>query len=135
MKKKVIVLCAVMCLAFVLFLWVGIGPYSSGSAMADLEAQLVEIYGGEYSAKAVEGGTEDMAFSVTPKTWFLTNWNLRNSFGMDDEYECRVVFTTHLEGGRTEVRTITYRAVDPMGAENEATRAYLDLNSKSEETK
>ena len=66
------------------------------------------------------------------KTWFLTNWNLRNVLSMDYEYECKVVFTTYMDGVAKSVRTITYQAVDPMGAEKVAERAHLLLNSKAE---
>ena len=71
---------------------------------------------------------------VEPKTWFMTNWNLRNALSIDYEYECKVIFTTFVDGNVTSVRTITYQAVDPMGAEKTAERAFLDLGSKAETT-
>lgn len=73
-------------------------------------------------------------FIVEPKTWFLTNWKLRNALSIDYKYECKVVFTTYVDGSVKSVRTITYQAVDPMGAEKIADRAYLDLSSKVEKT-
>ena len=53
---------------------------------------------------------------------------------MDYEYECRVVFTTCVDGNVKSVRTISYQASDPMGAEKTAERAKLDLNSRVEKT-
>ena len=103
-----------------------------------MDIKRILIIGGdsrtEYLGKDVENGTEDMVFSVEPKTWFLTNWNLRNALSIDYEYECKVVFTTYVDGTIKSVRTITYQATDPMGAEKTAERAYLDLNSKMEKT-
>lgn len=75
-----------------------------------------------------------MVFVVEPKTWFLTNWNLRNALSIDYDYECKVIFTTYVDGSVESVRTITYQAVDPMGAEKIAERAFLDLDSKAETT-
>ena len=132
MKRKLIVLFIVLCLAIALLAWLGVGFYSSGPAVSDLKAELESIYGTEYAGKAVENGTEDMVFAVEPKTWFLTNWNLRNALGMDYEYQCKVIFTTYIEGSPKTVRTITYRGTDPMGAANVAERAKLDLDSKAE---
>jgi len=75
-----------------------------------------------------------MVFAVAPKTWFLTNWNLRNALNLDNKYECKVIFTTYLDGSAKSVRTITYQAVDPMGAEKTTERAFLELDSKEEIT-
>jgi len=100
----------------------------------DLKAELEGIYGAEYTGKDVENGTEDMVFVVEPKTWFLTNWNLRNTLAIDYEYECKVIFTTYTDGNTKTVRTVTYQGTDPMGAANMAKRANLDLDSKVEKT-
>ena len=134
MKRKLIVSFIVFCLINAILCWVGVGSYSSGSAVRDLKTELEAIYGTEYTGKDIENGTEDMVFVVEPKTWFLTNWNLRNALSMDYEYECNVVFTTYVDGSAKSVRTITYQAVDPMGAEKTADKAYLDLGSKVEKT-
>ena len=134
MKRKLLVWFAVFCLVVAVICWMGVGYYSSSSAVRDLKAQLETIYGAEYTGKDVENGTENMVFLVEPKTWFLTNWNLRNALGIDYEYECKVVFTTYVDGHAKSVRTITYQAVDPMGAEKVAERAKLDLNSMEEQT-
>ena len=112
----------------------GVGYYSSSSAVRDLKAELESIYGTEYTGKNVDNGTEDMVFVVEPKTWFLTNWNLRNALSIDYEYECKVVFTTYVDGSTKSLRTITYQAFDPMDAEKMVERAYLDLDSKIETT-
>ena len=134
MKRKLIVSFIVFCLINAILCWVGVGSYSSGSAVRDLKTELEAIYGTEYTGKDIENGTEDMVFVVEPKTWFLTNWNLRNALSMDYEYECKVVFTTYVVGSAKSVRTITYQAVDHMGAEKTADKAYLDLGSKVEQT-
>ena len=64
----------------------------------------------------------------------MTNWNLRNALRIDYKYECKVIFTTFVDGTVAIVRTITYEAVVPMGAEKAAERAFLDLGSKVEIT-
>ena len=134
MKRQLIISFLVLCLFAAIFCWVGVGSYSSSSAVRDLKTELEAIYGTEYTEKDIENGTEDMVFIVEPKTRFLTNWNLRNALGLDYEYECKVVFTTYVDGSAKSVRTITYQAVDPMGAGKTADRAYLDLGSKAEQT-
>lgn len=134
MKRKRIVLLPVLCLTIAILHWLGVGFYSSGSAVLDLKAELESIYGTEYIGKDIENGTEDMVFVVEPKTWFLTNWNLRNTLGIDYKYECKVVFTTYTEGNSKIVRSIIYQGADPMGAANMAERANLDLDSKVEKT-
>ena len=134
MKRKLIVSFIVLCLINAILCWVGVGSYSSGSAVRDLKTELEAIYGTEYTGKDTDNGTEDMVFVVEPETRFLTNWNLRNALGLDYEYECRVVFTTYVDGTAKSVRTITYQAVNPMGAEKTFDRAYLDLSSKVEKT-
>lgn len=134
MKRKILVSVVVLSLIFVSLCWSGVGLYSSNSAVQDLTAELETIYGTEYTKKSVEHGTEDMVFVVEPKTWFLTNWNLRNALNMDYEYECKVIFTVHMDGNAKCIRTITYQAFDPMGAEHMSARAHLDLDSKVDTT-
>ena len=134
MKRKLMVSFVVLCLIIAILCWVGVGSYSSGSAVRDLKTELEAIYGTEYTGKDIENGTEDMVFVVEPKTWFLTNWNLRNALSIDYKYECKVIFTTYVDGSAESVRTITYQAVDPMGAEKIAERAFLDLGSRVETT-
>ena len=134
MKRTLIVSVIVLCLITAILCWVGVGSYSSSSAVRDLKTELEAIYGTEYTGKDIENGTEDMVFVVEPKTWFLTNWNLRNALSIDYKYECKVIFTTYVDESAESVRTITYQAVDPMGAEKTADRAYLDLGSKEEKT-
>ena len=128
MKKWTIIF---LILAAVLVL-AGIGPYSGGSAVADLKAELESVYGPEYAGKVTAEGTEDMVFEITPKSFLLTNWNLRNALGLDYKYECRVIFTTHAGEGETSVRTVTYRAVDPMGKDSMTERAQLVTESREE---
>ena len=126
MKRKYIAISLILCLVAVLINWLGIGYRPSSSAVLDLKAELEALYGKEYTGKAVEGGTEDMVFVVEPKTFFLTNWNVRNFLSKDYEYECKVVFTTYFEDGTgSKVREITYQGFDPMGRENSDCRAYL----------
>jgi len=132
MKRKIFVSIVALCLIVAILCWIGVGPYSSGSAIQELRAELESIYGTEYMRKEVENGTEDMAFVVEPKTWFLTNWNLRNALSIDYKYECKVIFTTYVDGNIKSVRTITYQAFDPMGAEKASVRAFLNLDSKTE---
>ena len=134
MKRKLIASFIVLCLIVAILCWTGVGSYSSSSAVRDLKTELETIYGTEYTGKEIENGTEDMVFVVEPKTRFLTNWNLRNALSIDYEYECKVVFTSYVDGSAKSVRTITYQAVDPMGAEKTADRAYLDIGSKVEKT-
>lgn len=134
MKRKLIASIVVLSLIVAILCWIGVGSYSSSSAVRDFRAELETIYGAEYSGKDVENGTEDMVFVVEPKTWFVTNWNLRNALNIDYKYECKVIFTTYVNGSVASVRTITYQAVDPMGAEKIAERAFLDLDSKTETT-
>lgn len=132
MKRRLIVLLIGLCLIVTVLCWMGIGSYTSGSAVQDLRAELETIYGTEYTGKDLGNRTEDMEFVVEPKTWFLTNWNLRNTLSIDYKYECKVIFTTFVDGNIESVRTIAYQAFDPMGAEKAAERAFLDLDSKEE---
>ena len=134
MKRKLMVSFAILCLVVAVVCWMGVGYYSSSSAVRDLKAELESIYGTEYTGKNVDNGTEDMVFVVEPKPWFLTNWNLRNALSIDYKYECKVVFTTYVDGSTKSLRTITYQAFDPMDAEKMVERAYLDLDSKIETT-
>lgn len=132
MKKKWIRLLLFLCITAVFLRWLGIGSYSSGSAVLDLKAELESMYGAEYTGKAVENGIEDMAFEIKPKTWFLTNWNLRNALGIGYKYQCQVIFTTYTDENSKIVRTITYKAVDPMGVGNGEARASLDQDSRTD---
>ena len=134
MKRKLFISFIALCLVVAVVCWMGVGYYSSSSAVRDLKAELESIYRTEYTGKDANNGTEDMEFVVEPKTWFLTNWNLRNALGIDYEYECKVILTTYVDGSEKSVRTITYQAADPMGAEKTAARAFLDLESKVETT-
>lgn len=134
MKRTLFMSFVILCMTVSVLCWMGIGLYSSSSAVQDLRTELETIYGTEYTGKPIENGTENMVFVVEPKTWFLTNWNLRNALNIDYKYECKVVFTTYGNGSVESVRTITYKAVDPMGAEKIAERAFLNLDSKSEVT-
>ena len=134
MKKKIVVLILFLCVASVVFLRVvGVGYYYSGAAGADLTAELESIYGAEYQGKIVDNGTEDMQFVIEPKTWIFTDYNIRNQLGLDYKYECKVVFTTYVDGQVSDVRTITYQAIDPMGSEKIFEKASLNLDSKTEE--
>ena len=134
MVRKLLAWLAALCLMTASLHWLGVGLYSRGSAVSDLKSELVSIYGAEYTGKNVENGTEDMVFVVLPKTWFLTNWNIRNALGLDYKYECYVIFTTYTGDNSRIVRTISYRATDPMGAAHRWERATLDLDSKEEKT-
>ena len=129
MKRKWIFVLAVLAAALLL---AGVGPYSSGSAVADLKTELETVFGPEYTGKAVEDGTEDMVFEIQPKSFLLTNWNLRNALGLDYKYECRVVITTYAGEAQASVRRVIYHAVDPMGKEAMTQRAHLLLDSREE---
>lgn len=128
LKRKLCILLIFLCLVVAVLCWLGVGLYSSSAAVSDLKLELESIYGPEYIGKEVENGTEDMVFEVVPRTWFLTNWNLRNRLGLDYQYECRVIFTTDTGENTRNVRTVTYQAVDPMGADSITQRAYLVLD-------
>lgn len=132
MKRNWLRIALVLAVTAAVLLWSGIGLYSSGSAVADLKAELESIYGPEYTGKAVEDGTEDMVFEVEPKSWMLTNWNLRSLLGLDYQYECRVVVTSHTADAEASVRTVTYQAVDPMGTAAMGERAHLIPESRVE---
>lgn len=132
MQKKYIAAAVILCLAICIVNWSGIGYRPSSSAISDLKAELASLYGEEYTGKEVENGTEDMEFVVKPKTFFFTNWNLRNALCIDYEYECTVIFTNYIEGEQSKVRTVTYQGLDPMGTERARDRAYLNISSKVE---
>ena len=133
MKRSHITAILILVLLFALLCWLGIGYYTSSSAVLDLSAELETIYGPEYTGKTTEEGTEDMVFVIKPKSFFLTNWNLRNALGMDYKYECQVIFSTHRSDDTNAVRTIIYQAYDPMGTAKIDSRAGLDLDSKEEQ--
>ena len=82
-KTKLLTLFLALCVVVAIIFWMGVGPRVSSSAVADLKAELESIYGPE---------TERMVFAVEPKTWFLTNWDLRQTLGLDYVYECKVIF-------------------------------------------
>ncbi len=121
-------LCAAVVLLGAAILLCGVGPRSSGSAVADLREQLQSLHGQPYTGRTVEGGEEDMSFSITPTDWFATNFHLRQSLGWDYHYRCQVIYTTrHADGAPDAVRVVEYRGVDPMGrGEKARQRAYLD---------
>ena len=54
MKRKLIVSFIVLCLIIAILSWVGVGSYSSGSAVRDLKTELETIYGTEYTGKDIE---------------------------------------------------------------------------------
>lgn len=118
--------------AYCLINWLGVGYTSSGAAVHDLREELQAIYGEEYTGRETDGGTEDMIFEIQPKTWLLTNWNLRQARGLDYEYQCRVIFTQYENGKQVSVRTICYQGIDPMGKDHTTDRAYINLGSKTE---
>ena len=130
MKKKWIAVLVVLLLA-VAVKWMGVGVYSSDSAVLDLEEELYKLHGAAYTGRETDSGTEDMVFEVEAKTRFFTNWDLRHRLGLDYEYECRVIITAYTGGQVSHVRTITYRAVDPMGADKLTERAHLVLDSRT----
>ena len=132
MKKKWIAALAALLLISGGIRWLGVGAYSSDSAVLDLHEELSKVHGAAYIGKETDSGTEDMVFEVEAKTRFLTNWNLRQWLGLDYEYECRVIITAYTDGQVSHVRTITYRAVDPMGADEITERAHLILDSRTE---
>lgn len=133
MQRSHIAIILALVLLTALLWWLGIGYYTSSSAVLDLRAELETIHGPEYTGKSTEEGTEDMVFVIKPKSFFLTNWNLRNALGMDYKYECQIIFTTHRSDDTKAVRTIIYQAYDPMGTAKMGSRAGLDLDSKEEQ--
>lgn len=134
MKKKHLKAWSLMAILLVACLlhWLGVGYASSSSAMQDLLGELQAIHGEEYTGRETAGETEDMAFVIEPKTWFLTNWNLRQSLGWDYTYDCKVIYTRYADGGQVHVRTITYQGIDPMGEGRTTDRAYIDIHSKAQ---
>ena len=63
--------------------------------MLDLKAELAEIHGEPYEGREVEGGTEDMEFSVRPTDWLFTDGRFRQAVGWDYHYRCEVIYTFH----------------------------------------
>ena len=102
--------------------------YSSSAAVADLKAELSILYGEEYTGRRIPTGTEAMTFVIEPKSWFLTDWNLRNFLGIDYRYDCKVIITTYHESGAVTTVTYTHPGIDPMGWNEEFDRAYLVLD-------
>ena len=132
MEKKLSMLTVLCLMVYIVTSWVGVGHVSSASAIEDLRAELESLHGEPYVERAVGEGTEMTAIVVRPKTFFLTNYDLRNVLSLDYEYECVVTVTSYKEGLETSVRTITYRGFDPMGKEHMTDRAYVDVSSKQE---
>lgn len=122
----------IFALLIIIVFEMGIGYYSSGSAVLDLEEGLRAIHGEPYTGREVENGTEDMEFSVEPDTFFLTNYGWREFFGLDYKYKCKVTYTVYSDGEIVSVRTITYTGIDPMGQGKEEIRAYIDIESAKE---
>jgi len=127
-KKQYILLISVTIL--VLLLLTGIEPHTSSSAFRDLTAALTELHGEPYVGREVEGGTEDMTFSIESGTFFLSGYNLRKALGLDYRFLCKVIYTTHSPAGETHTRTITYTGYDPMGKGEDTARAYIDPASR-----
>lgn len=125
-KKNYAILLIVVILSFGVIRWLGIGYYSSGSAILDLEEELKGLHGEPYTGREVENGTEDMEFSIKPDTFFLTNYSLRDFWGLDYRYRCEVIYTTHSGEKIDSVRKISYVGIDPMGHGKEEMRAYLE---------
>ena len=127
MKKTVLYTMLLLAvLVLVVFVWTtGIGYRASGSAMLDLKAELAEIHGEPYEGREVEGGTEDMEFSVRPTDWLFTDGRFRQAVGWDYHYRCEVIYTSHGADGRTDGRKIVYTGIDPMGKDEETVRAHL----------
>lgn len=132
MKKKNAIIVIVLFLLACIVNWMGIGYAPSGSAIQDLRTEMETIYGTEYTGKETENGLQDMKFEVVPKSFFFTNWNLRNTLGVDYQYVCKVIFTDYSEDGRKVVHTVTYPAIDPMGKEHTRDRAHLLLSGRSD---
>ena len=129
MKKKPYPLLAVLLALLALLCSLGVGPYRSGAAAHDLKEQLAAIHGEPYTGREVDGGTESMEFTIESDSFFLTDWNLRNALGWDYRYTCVVTYTCHRNDGSISQRTITYKAVDPMGHDEAEVRAYIDVES------
>ena len=131
-EKKLSMLTVLCLMVYIVTSWVGVGHVSSASAIEDLRAELESMHGESYVERTVGDGTEMTAIVVRPKTFFLTNYDLRNALGLDYEYECVVTVTSYKDGIETSVRTITYRGFDPMGKDRIDDRAYVDVGSKQE---
>lgn len=130
MKRKHTSLLIAILLLLGLIFRMGIGPYTSSSAVQDLTIALSELHGEPYSGRETESGTEDMAFFIEGRTIFPTNYNLRRFLGWDYRYRCKVTYTTHSADGETHTLTVTYTGLDPMGKDQDAARAYIDISSK-----
>lgn len=86
----------------------------------------MELHGEPYEGREVEGGTEDMEFSIRPTDWLFTNYNFRMKWGWDYHYRCEVIYTFHGADGSTDIRKIVYTGIDPMGKDKETVRAHLE---------
>ena len=51
MKRKLFISFIALCLVVAVVCWMGVGYYSSSSAVRDLKAELESIYGTEYTGK------------------------------------------------------------------------------------
>ena len=129
MKKRLPLYLAVAVVFIGIVCWMGIGYYSSGAAVRDLKADLVNLHGEPYTGREVEGGTETMEFSIKSDTFFLTNYNLRHFFGWDYRYKCEVIYTVSDDNGIVRVRKINYVGIDPMGADESDIRAYIEMSN------
>ncbi len=125
-KRKYGIVFVLIILIFWGINWFGIGYYSSGSAILDLKEELEHLHGEPYIGREVENGIENMEFSVEPKTFFLTNYNLRKAFGLDYQYRCEVKYTVYSNGKMIHEKKFQYIGIDPMGQGKEDIRAYID---------
>ena len=133
MKKRFPLYLAITVVFIGIVSWMGIGYYSSGSAVQDLRAELIALHGEPYTRK-VEAGIETMEFSVKPNTFFPTNYSLRHFFGWDYQYKCEVMYTVSNDNGVISVRKIDYIGIDPMGADNIEVRAYIDRGTVKDQS-
>jgi len=129
MKKKLIrTLLRIALLAGTIFA-LGVGPYSSDSAVQDLRAELAEIHGDPYTNREVATGLETLEFTVEPNTVFPTRPWVRRFFGWDYHYKCTVIRSVYAGDRFIEMSIYRYDGIDPMGFGEEADRAYLDMSS------
>ena len=88
-KKPYISIIAIILL--MLLLVTTIDPHTSSSAYRDLTADLIELHGEPYVGREVEGGTENMTFSIKGRTFFPANYTLYKTLGIDYRYTCKVI--------------------------------------------
>lgn len=128
MKKRLLLLMAMIALLVISVRWMGFGYYSSDSAVRDLRAELIAIHGEPYT-REVETGTETMEISIEPDTFFLTNYSLRHFFSWDYRYKCEVIYTVMDGEYFIRCRQIRYVGIDPMGTDRVDDRAYIDMST------